>query len=371
MGKRRSGPECLAGPGMCALRRVPGLSESITNAAVEIDKVALYLDRHKSAADPSKKAADNESYLIDRNDVTAGLARYIHDHFKDSEHLTLRYGHRLNFVDAGQRRVHVRAADGTDAYVSYDLLVGADGVRSGVRAALLAQHRDFECVVEDMPTRSKSILIDTPRGVESNFVHVFPSCLRNMNGMGLPATGNRINISFGHRGQQPCDEALESTDARVVAQYFREHFKAFPLPYKEVAEAWVEMEWQSSTITRSNYYHSETHQIVIMGDAAHATATSIGLGMNHALGDAAALDELLNAHENALSSALPMYSRLRVEEGRALTEMAALIEKYNTALCRRLTLMQMGWTSGLKLMPSVAASTCSVNQAARAPQAAV
>ena len=33
-----------------------------------------------------------------------------------------------------------------------DLLVGADGVRSAVRAALVANHRDFDCAVSDSNT---------------------------------------------------------------------------------------------------------------------------------------------------------------------------------------------------------------------------
>jgi kynurenine 3-monooxygenase len=245
--------------------------------------------------------------------------------------------------------------DGSEAYLNYDLLVGADGVRSGVRAAFIANHRDFECSVEDVFERFKSIHIDTPEGVEPNFVHVFPNCFRNMNGRGLPETGNRMNISIGHRCHQACDEALKSSDASVVAEYFREHFKAFPLPYDEVAEAWVKMEWQSTTMTRCKYYHSDMHQILIMGDAAHATSPSIGMGINHALGDAAALDELFVEHGNDLSSVLPMYSSLRVKEGHALTEMAALIQSYDTGHSFRLTVRQAARTLGNKLMPSVVA----------------
>merc|ERR1712216_578819 len=117
--------------------------------------------------------------------VSAPLAMYLHDNFKNSAHLTRRYGLRLNFVDAEQRRVHLRAADGTETYLSYDLLVGADGVGSRVRSALFANHRDSESSVKDLFESFKSIHIKTPEGVAPNFMHVFPSCLRNMNGIGL------------------------------------------------------------------------------------------------------------------------------------------------------------------------------------------
>jgi 2-polyprenyl-6-methoxyphenol hydroxylase-like FAD-dependent oxidoreductase len=113
-----------------------------------------------------------------RNYVVAALARYLNDHFKDSPHLTLRYGHKLNFVDAERTRVHVRASDGVETYVPYDLLIGADGVRSGVRAALVAHHRDFELSVHDIFERFKSVHVDLPKGMENDAMHVYPSCAR-------------------------------------------------------------------------------------------------------------------------------------------------------------------------------------------------
>merc|ERR1719375_2214529 len=148
-----------------------------------------------------------------------------------------------------------------------------------------------------------------------------------MNGIGLAETGNRINISIGHRWHQPCDEALMSSDARVVAQYFKEHFKALPLPYEEFSRAWVNTEWQSNTMTRCNYYHSEKLQLVIMGDAAHVTSTSLGMGANHALDGAPALHDLLATHWNEhLLGLLSTASSLHAQTGQARSDMEDLIQ---------------------------------------------
>eukprot|EP00966_Prymnesium_polylepis_P054612 1262377-Prymnesium_polylepis.1 len=147
-----------------------------------------------------------------------------------------------------------------------------------------------------------------------------------MNGIGLVATGGRINISIGHRCHAPCDEALRSDDAAVVAAYLRQHFKAIPLPYDEVAAKWVAQPWNSTTMVHCSRYHSERLGIALLGDAAHATSPSIGMGMNHALGDAAALDEVLEQHGGEVGAALAAYSALRVKEGHALTDMADLIQ---------------------------------------------
>jgi len=353
--KKRSWMIGLAWPGLRAIGRVPDLFEKyVSKVGVHITKRALYIGSKKLLSDSGDVGTDAQNYLVDRNYIVAALARYLHDHFKDSPNLRMRYQTRLNFVDPECRQIQVRrASDGTDEYLPYDLLVGADGVRSGVRQAFVAGHRDFECSVEDIFERFKSVHVDLPESMEPNCMHVFPSCLRNINGVGMCETGGRINFSMGHRRHAPPDEELYSSDASVVADYFRRNFKAVKaLPYDEVAKAWVEMDWQSTAMTHCNYYHSEKLQALILGDAAHATSPSIGMGMNHALGDAACLDELLHEHGDDLSKVLPAFSARRVKEGQALTDMADLIQSYKTGQNIWMAMRQVARGIGHYLLPS-------------------
>lgn len=351
--KKRSWMIGLAWPGLHAIRRVPNLYDGyVSKVGVEINSLALYLGSRKMLSSSGAAGTDAENYLVDRNHVTAALASYLHEHFKASGCLTLRYHTKLNFVDAEAHRVHVRC-NGEDQYLDYNLLVGADGVRSGVRAAFVASHRDFECAVSDIFERFKAVHLDLPEGMEYNCMHVFPSCVPHMNGIGLCESGRRINISMGHRCHAPCDDALRSSDAKVVEAYLREHFKAVPnLPFSEWARQWTAMDWQSTTMTHCNFYHSLKLGAVLMGDAAHATSPSIGMGMNHALGDAAALDVLLDEHCDDLSTALPAYSEVRVKEGRALTDVADLIQSYDTRQNILMTLRQVARGIGHALLPS-------------------
>lgn len=46
-------------------------------------------------------------------------------------------------------------------------------------------------------------------------------CLPGMNGIGLPETGGKMNISFGYFLNSPCDAALRSTDKATVAAYLQ------------------------------------------------------------------------------------------------------------------------------------------------------
>merc|ERR1719161_3090948 len=131
-----------------------------------------------------------------------------------------------------------------------------------------------------------------------------------MNGIGLPETGGKINIALGYMLNRPCDEELLSEDASVVAEYLRSRFQAFSLPADEFARQWVEQAWSSTGQVRANFYHSSRLRALLMGDAAHATSPSIGQGMNTALADAAALDELLDVHgdDHLLSKVLVSFS---------------------------------------------------------------
>merc|ERR1712113_777532 len=59
-----------------------------------------------------------------------------------------------------------------------------------------------------------------------------------------------------------------------------------------------------------------------MGDAAHATSPSIGMGMNTALRDAQVFVEILEDCKDDLTRALPAFSEARVKEGNALSDLA-------------------------------------------------
>ena len=254
------------------------------------------------------------------------------------------------FVDPDTRRIFVRREDGAERYLPYDLLVGADGIRSAVRAGLVANHRDFDCSVSDIFAMFKSVhvtlnsvppALDAKTFAQRQSRDVLPQCLPGINAIALPETGGKINLTMGYWLDTPCAEALHSADIAVVAAFFQATFKAFELPWDEFARQWVGQAWSQTGQVHCNFYHSNKLRLLIMGDAAHGTSPSIGQGMNIALADAAALDELLDAHTDALDQVLPAFSEARVKEGNALTEISAYAFSRSPAQALRQILAQM------------------------------
>jgi 2-polyprenyl-6-methoxyphenol hydroxylase-like FAD-dependent oxidoreductase len=153
---------------------------------------------------------------------------------------------------------------------------------------------------------------------------VLPACLPTMQGIALPETGNMVNISMGvprHKFNE-LPEEIKSEDPKVLAKYLKENFKAFKLDYEDFATQWAASRWNRTSQVHCNLYHSSCLRIVIMGDAAHATSPSIGMGMNTALRDASAFNRILGESKEDLVKTLPAFSEERVKEGNALTDLA-------------------------------------------------
>jgi kynurenine 3-monooxygenase len=353
--KTRSWMIGLSTHGLTALRRVPGLYEEyVSKVGVPIKSTSLYIGQKKIKAGAEDVG---ESYVVDRNFIVAALARYLNQHYLKSGRLNLHYETKVLFVDQDARRIFVRDKKGHERYLSYDLLIAGDGIRSTVRSAFVAAHRDFECSVADIFNRFKSVHIPLPEALQPDEVCVLPQVVPGMNGIGLPETGGKINLAMGYALNKPCDDELLSADPAVVAAYLRSKFKAFQLPVEEFAKQWVMQDWSSTGQVHANFYHSKKLQAILMGDAAHATSPSIGQGMNTALADAAALDELLDAHgdERLLDRVLPAFSEERVKEGNALTDIAFYAYSMSPGQQLRMTLAQVLRGVASKVLPCIVA----------------
>ena len=214
-----------------------------------------------------------------------------------------------------------RCAAGEERYIPYDVLLGCDGARSAVRAACVMEDREFDASIADIFNRYKSVHVPRPPALDGDLVHVFPGGVPNMNGAALLAPADHVNFVLGYYLNTPPDEELHSSDPAVVAAYLKKHLPV-SLDFDAVAEQWVRQPWSTTPKVKCNKYHMANGRVLLMGDAAHATSPSIGMGMNTALADALAFGRLLEVHGANWDALLPAFSQERVKEGHALVELA-------------------------------------------------
>lgn len=321
----------LAGHGLEAVRSVPGLYEQyVKDVGVSVTEGHVFFGSRRFGGSQLNKNEKEipENFIVDRNFIVAALARYAKENMAGSELYSSKYDTELLYVDSTNHRVLIRDKEtNLETYLSYDLLVGADGVRSTVREALVKRHFDFELQVGDIFSTFKAVHIQRPEALSPSSLSFLPACLPNFNGICLPETGDMVNLSMGVPRNlfDSTPSELKSDDPKVVAKYFEENFKAFKLSeesYLDLANQWVNQRWNRTGQVHCNRYSSNECKIVIMGDAAHATSPSIGMGMNTALRDAQKFNELLDKFEDDMEKVLPQFSKDRVPEGNALTDIA-------------------------------------------------
>lgn len=319
----------LANHGMDSIREIPDLYNNyVKGEGVELEELNLYLGSKKITQGVSDDIDTSgiDAFIVDRNFIVAALARYVRDSHTSNKYYTAMYDTTCQYVDYENKQVLVRNVQTKkEEYIPYDLLIGCDGVRSVVREALIKRHSDFTCKVSDIFQEFKAVHVDRPKELSAKGMSLLPNIFKNCQGIALPETGGKVNISIGvpRNLYEELDEELKSNDYKVVSKYFKENFKAFELvDYDDYAKQWVGQRWNQTGMVHCNKYHSSQMNIVIMGDAAHATSPSIGMGMNTALRDARVFYQLLKENKDDIEKTLPLFSEARVKEGNSLSSLA-------------------------------------------------
>lgn len=257
----------LSSPGITALKEVPKLWEEYVNpAGVNINKVGVHIGTREFTAEKTSGC-----HTIDRTCVVQALTRCLFAHYGDKKNVFVpMFETNCQYVDGEHKQILIRK-EASEDYLPYDILVGADGIRSVVRGAFMERHRDFQCRVSDGFSKMKSLHLERPKDLTSDAVHVFPDCLQNVNSIGLPEVGDFVNMLFCTFYNKKCPKELLSDDPNVVANYFKENFKAALADYDDLGRQWVNQSWSSTGQVHCNFYHSHALSAIILGDAAHAT----------------------------------------------------------------------------------------------------
>ncbi len=240
--------------------------------------------------------------------------------------VTIRFNRRCDGVDLAARRMTlVDDTTGASADEAFELLIGADGSGSAVRAAIAAKSGGR--VSEDRLGHSYKELTVAPgpRGsftMEPNALHIWPRGGYML--IALPNTDGSFTATLFLPNEGDVSFATLKTPADVEAFFARNFADAVPLIDDLTGSFFANPTGSLATI-RCLAWHDGGNALLI-GDAAHAIVPFHGQGMNAGFEDCVALDRYLEAHGDDRAAAFSAFETDRKANADAIADMA--LENY-------------------------------------------
>lgn len=236
-------------------------------------------------------------------------------------------------IDLDRHEIRIEKASGSET-VTYDLLVGADGIHSTVRHAMILRKPeaiDFQqrqrpqiWKVLQLPMQSEQQHL--PRIIQLHTRRadcglIFGGCLPKKEG-GFSAlifwqptgSGDQMNP----RGITTVEELQE-----LWQEMSPKHLSDLRLDRNQ-AELFLAAQPGHEYWSQCRYYHDLAGRVVLIGDAAHGMFSLLGQGCTAAISDAVTLVSLLQKYPEQWSIVLPQFSTLQVKEGHAASDLSLL-----------------------------------------------
>lgn len=381
--------------------RSEGLLKTVAAEGVECDSFYLHLGKTKlqiRKPSPPPKEGDNEddtskdvpvppTVLIPRNRLCASMLNHLNDTYSQGDsanRLDVTYNCALTIVDLSTHTAELTVQhelevqdDGEEGgsttsiipkseEVSYDMIIGCDGVQSKLREAIKKRSDEtsptdspdhFQTEDIELPGKYK-VMLQTPPPplLDPLSIHAMESSASNFSLFLIPAPGNKTCalVSWTSEQMPSCltptkesEESLEDVNRKVQAS-INKSFPLFGIPSEEAIGQLHRQEPSIVKTVRCNRYTHQEGAAILLGDAAHSTGGALGQGANSALMDVVALDHCLNETEDSIPKAMMLFSERQVPEGLALWELLQLPPKGPMGIAYQLSQLMLGLLSKLR-----------------------
>lgn len=315
-GRGRSINLAISTRGLAALERV-ALDRAVLDVAVRMRGRMVHAIDGTLTFQPYGHEARHVIHSVSR----AGLNRLLVEAAESLGNVRVRFGLRCVDVDLENATCVLEdAATGASERLAADLVIGADGAYSEVRAALQKSDR-FEYSQSYLPHGYKELTIPpAPDGsfrMERDALHIWPRERFMM--IALPNVDGSYTCTCFWPFEGPDSFAALTTRDEVRAYFERVFPDAVPL-IPTLEEDFLLNPVGSLVTVRCRPWRYRD-RVVLVGDAAHAIVPFYGQGANAAFEDCIVLDECLRA-EPSVESALASYEARRKEHADALADLA-------------------------------------------------
>ncbi|KAM4770974.1 kynurenine 3-monooxygenase [Rhinophrynus dorsalis] len=231
----------------------------------------------------------------------------------------LHFEHKLRDcnVDSGTMTFHGKL--GEQIQTTSDLIVGCDGAFSVVRKQFMRKSR-FNYSHVYIPHGYKELTILPKNGefaMEHNYLHIWPRNTFMM--IALP----NLDKSFTCTLFMPFEDFEKICTGDQVLDFFKTYFSdAIELiGENRLKEDFFLLPPQAMISVKCSSFCLDL-KCILMGDAAHAVVPFYGQGMNAGFEDCLVFSELMEQYHSNLRICLPEFSRLRVPDAHAISDLA-------------------------------------------------
>ncbi|XP_053314714.1 kynurenine 3-monooxygenase [Spea bombifrons] len=233
--------------------------------------------------------------------------------------VTLHFEQKLTNCNVDSGTMTFVGKTGEEIHIKSKLIVGCDGAFSVVRKQFMRRPR-FNYSHVYIPHGYKELTIPPKNGefaMEKNYLHIWPRNTFMM--IALP----NLDKSFTCTLFMPFEEFEKITTAEQVLDFFKTYFpdSIELIGADKLKEDFFLLPPQALISVKCSSFCVE-NKCVLMGDAAHAVVPFYGQGMNAGFEDCLLFSELMEQYNNNFDICLPEFSRLRVPDAHAISDLA-------------------------------------------------